>query len=154
MRSLLIATLAACSGSSTAPDASDNCANDPRAETFTVGLEHMGDAGALDFKLMSVDPAPPARTTATMYNTWIVQINAMSNGVVGAPMTNEQMSVTPFMPDHGHGTAIIPVVTAQPTAGQYQIAKIDTWMPGLWEITIAATTAPADQTVYRFCIAN
>lgn len=151
MRSLLFVTLAACGSSgSTGPDAADNCTNDPRAETPVVPLEHMGDGGALDFKIMSYDPAPPARGN----NTWIVQINQMTGGVVGQPMSNEQMTVTPFMPDHGHGTAIVPVITTMPTAGQYQIANINTWMPGLWEITIAATTAPADQTVYRFCIPN
>ncbi len=148
----LLLSLAACGGSGGgSPDAADDCTGDPRAETFYVGLDHHGDAGNLDFVLESADPAPPARGD----NTWIVQVSAMSAGVVGSPVTGVQMAVTPFMPDHQHGTPIPVVVTPMPTAGQYQLSPINMWMPGYWETTIQAQlNTTSDSTVFKFCIPN
>src|SRR5262249_3959976 len=146
----LIALLGACSGSSSTPDAADDCTNDPRAETFHVGLDHHGQNGNLDFVLESSDPAPPARGN----NTWLLQVNAMPAGVVAQPLTGVTMAVTPFMPDHQHGTPIPVNVTAMPTAGQYQLSPVNTWMPGYWETTIQAqVNTTSDTTVFKFCIA-
>lgn len=148
----LVLALAACGSSSPAPDAPDDCTNDPRAEQFVVNLDHHGMSGNLDFVLVSADPAPPARPN----NTWVIQINAMSSGVVGSPVTGlaPNMAVTPFMPDHQHGTPIPVNITAMPTAGQYQLSPINTWMPGLWQTTIQAQSGSvSDSTVYSFCIA-
>jgi hypothetical protein len=132
------------------PDADEGlaCVTSGRGETYVVGLEHAGMAGALDFKLMSAMPAPPGFNN----NTWIIQINSMSGGVVGAPATGATLIVTPFMPDHQHGT--LPVsVQPMPTAGQYQLSPVNMWMPGLWETTIDAQVGAAhDTTVFRFCI--
>ena len=126
-----------------------NCDNEPTADEFVVGLQKAGDAGALDFQLMSATPAPPARGD----NTWIVQVSALAGGVVGAPVDGATIYVTPFMPEHQHGTPIDPVVEAQATAGQYKLSPVNLWMPGLWETTIEVTSASGDDDViYRFCI--
>ncbi len=159
MRQALVAGLAlgsaslsgACAenGSGGDDDSSYNCATETRADTFVVGLEKIGDGAVLDFKLMSANPAPPARGD----NTWILQINAMTGGAVGAPSTGASMTVTPFMPDHQHGTPSEVSVMAMPDAGQYQLSPVNMWMPGLWETTITATSATGtDTVVYRFCI--
>lgn len=141
---------AACGGGNAAPDADEGlaCVEAKRGEDYHVGLEHQGTKGQLDFALMSATPAPPAFND----NIWIVQINAMSAGIVGAPAANASLTVTPFMPDHAHGT--LPVkVDPMPDAGQYKLSPITLWMAGLWEITIDATAGAAhDSTVYRFCI--
>jgi hypothetical protein len=149
----VVATLlvtAACGGGSTTPDAEVvNCATETRADTFVVGLEKAGDAGMLDYKLISADPAPPARND----NSWVIQINAMSGGVVGAPVTGATIGVTPFMPDHQHGAGKAVIVTPLTDAGQYQLSPINMWMPGLWETTIDAQSASGNDTVvFRFCI--
>lgn len=147
----LVALTGACMNNTTTgdDDASYNCATETRADTFVVGLEKVGDSAALDFKLMTADPAPPARGD----NTWIVQVNAMTSGVVGSPITGASMTVTPFMPDHQHGTPVDVKVMAMPDAGQYQLSPVNMWMPGLWETTITATSAAGtDTVVYRFCI--
>jgi hypothetical protein len=141
--------LAACGSNPAVPDASDNCTNDPRAEQFMVNLDHKGVAGNLDFVLISADPAPPARPN----NTWVLQINSMASGVVGSPLAGVDMAVTPFMPDHQHGTPIPVMVTPMATAGQYQLSPINTWMPGYWETTIQAESgSTTDSTVFKFCI--
>jgi len=153
MRTILASTLllAACGGGgSTTPDAEViNCATETRADTFVVGLEKAGDAGALDFKLISADPAPPARND----NTWVVQVNAMASGVVGAPVDGATLSVTPFMPDHQHGAGKTVIVAPATAPGQYTLTPINMWMPGLWETTIDAASASGnDSVVFRFCI--
>jgi hypothetical protein len=142
---------AACSDSSNPGDGMVDCSKVTNVDTFVVGLEHMGSQGLLDFKLMSADPAPPARDD----NTWVVQINSMASGVVGNPLTGATLVVTPYMPAHGHPAGKEVLITAMPTAGQYQLAPVNLWMPGVWETTIQASQASTtDSTVYRFCIPN
>jgi hypothetical protein len=157
MRSIVLARLVAMgvamagcgSGASTA-DADEGlaCAAAHRGEDYAVGLEHAGKDGELNFRLMSATPAPPGFSD----NTWILQVNTMSGGVVGAPATGASFIVTPFMPDHSHGTLRVDV-TPMPEAGQYRLAPITLWMAGLWEITIDVQAgAVRDSTIYRFCI--
>lgn len=152
MLSLGIAGLAACGGGTVPPDADEAlaCMTSGRGDTYVVGLEHQGVGGLLDFKLISADPAPPARNL----NTWLIQINSMAAGVVGAPATGASMTVTPFMPDHQHGAGAYQVqVQEMPDAGQYKLSEINTWMPGYWEITIDAQVGGVhDTVVYKFCI--
>jgi hypothetical protein len=154
MRALALSAItlvAACGGGGAPSDADEGlaCVASGRGETYVVGLEHPGVVGALDFKLMSAVPAPPGFND----NTWIIQINAMSAGIVGAPATDASLTVTPFMPDHQHGTAIRAKVEPMPEAGQYKLTPINMWMPGLWEITIKAQVGTvSDTVVYKFCI--
>ncbi|HEU4734335.1 MAG TPA: hypothetical protein VFT22_40865 [Kofleriaceae bacterium] len=144
--------MASCGGGNAAPDADEAmaCVASGRGDIYAVGLEHPGTGGLLDFKLMSADPAPPGRNL----NTWVIQVNSMSSGVVGAPATGASMIVTPYMPDHQHGAGAYKVqVEAMPDAGQYKLSQINTWMPGYWEITIDATAGEVhDTVVYKFCI--
>jgi hypothetical protein len=147
-----LVVMTACGGSDGPPDADEAlaCLASGRGDVYVVGLEHPGVGGLLDFKLMSADPAPPARNL----NTWIIQVNSMSSGVVGAPSTDASIFVTPYMPDHQHGAGAYKVkVAPMPDAGQYQLSQINTWMPGYWEITIDVTAgAVHDSVVYKFCI--
>jgi len=134
---------------STGDDQPVNCALEDRDDDFVVGLSKVGDGAALGFSLMTADPAPPARGD----NTWVVQINQMTNGVAGAAVTDATLTVTPFMPDHGHPAG--KTVKIEPTGvdGQYQLSPINLWMPGLWEITIDTSSASGDDSVvFRFCI--
>ena len=154
MRSLiattLLASITACGGGGVVDtdSATYNCATETRADTFVVGLDKRGAATALDFKLVQADPAPPARND----NTWQLQISAMSGGVVGNTVAGASLTVTPFMPDHQHGTPIQVGITDK-GGGMYQLSPVNMWMPGLWETTIQATSASgSDQAVFRFCI--
>jgi hypothetical protein len=126
-----------------------NCAAETRADTFFAGMHKAGAAQALDFKLMSADPAPPARGD----NTWELQVSAMSAGTVGSGVTGASLSVTPFMPDHQHGTPIQVEITDKGN-GMYELTPVNLWMPGLWQTTIQASSAngASDAVVYSFCI--
>lgn len=142
--------VAACSGASSPPPDADEalaCLASGRGDVYRVGLEKTGQSSKLSVKLMSADPAPPARNL----NTWIIQVNAMPGG---APLSGATMTVTPFMPDHQHGAGAYRVqVEAMPDAGQYRLSQINTWMPGYWEVTIDAQAGDVrDTVVFGFCI--
>jgi hypothetical protein len=151
MKALFVAAvglLPACGGDDNTGDDVD-CTQVTGADTFVVGLEKMGTSGAMDFRLMSATPAPPARGD----NTWVLQINSMASGVVGAPVDGAMLQVTPFMPAHQHGSPISVTITPGTTAGEYNLTPVNLWMPGVWETTIRATSATTtDSTVYKFCI--
>jgi hypothetical protein len=154
MRSVLAACvtfLAACPGNGDDGSGSDvDCTMVTGADTFVVGLEKPGMNGALDFKMMSATPAPPARGD----NTWIFQINEMASGVVGNPIDGLSLMVTPFMPAHQHGSPIQVQITPTGDPGGYKLDPVNLWMPGVWETTIRAVTSSqtSDTVVYRFCI--
>jgi hypothetical protein len=156
MRSVLLGLLvgaAACGSSgSSAPDGPFDCSQVTGTDTFVVGLDHHGDAGALDFKMMSADPAPPARDD----NTWVIEVSSMSSGVVGNPVAGLSIMAIPYMPAHQHGSPKQVIVTPSTSSpGQYTLSPVNMWMPGVWETTITATQgSTTDSTVFRFCIPN
>jgi hypothetical protein len=148
LSSLSLLFLAAC-GTHDHGDDEPDCSQVTGADEFVVGLQKTGDGGRLDFKMMSADPAPPARGD----NTWVIQVSTMDSGVVGAPIDGATLTASPFMPAHQHGTPIRVEVTPAGTAGQYTLSPVNLWMPGVWETTILASKDDTtDSAVYRFCI--
>ena len=150
MRTIVfLVAVAACGGQTQqgTPDAAYDCTVETRADTFSAGMMKVGTGGQLTFKLMSSMPAPPARNN----NTWQIDIVDGSN----QPVTGAAVTVTPFMPDHNHGTQIKAVVT-EPTPGHYKADPVNLWMPGLWQVTIKATPngGTADAAVFSFCISS
>src|SRR5438128_2494840 len=87
---------AATSGQSPA----NNCTADNRKEAFSAGMSK--PAGTLKIQLAAAAPAPPAKGTNELT---IEVLDSAGNPVDGATVT-----VTPFMPDHGHGSAVVPIV--------------------------------------------
>lgn len=148
LASSLFLGLVACGTNAGDDDDAVDCSTVTDADTFTVGLEKPGVGGMLDFKLMSIDPSIPTRS----FNTWVLQIDSMSSGVVGSPVDGANLVVSPFMPAHQHGPGVDPIVTATGNPGEYKIEKINLWMPGVWETTMQVSTPNADRAVYRFCI--
>jgi hypothetical protein len=139
------------SGGDTPPDADEAlaCMTSMRGDLYTTNLGRDGTGGLLHFTLVSADPAPPARNL----NTWVVRINSMTSGLLGAPADDAVMTVTPFMPDHQHGAGAYTVQVQGMGSGQYTLSQINTWMPGYWEITIDAQVGSVhDSVVYKFCI--
>jgi hypothetical protein len=152
---LLAITLFACAcGTNSSGDDDDSqdpvdCSTVTGADTFTVGLDKPGVSGAVDFKLMSISPAPAIRGN----NDWTVEIDAMSSGVDGAPMDGATLDVSSYMPAHGHYSPITPTITATGTPGEYKISPVNLWMPGLWQTTITVSSAmPPDRAVFAFCV--
>lgn len=131
------------SSSSSGAAPATGCAADTRKDVFTKGLAK--PAGTLSVKMMDAAPAPPSKG-----------MNEMTIEVVdaaGAPVDNATITVTPFMPDHGHGSAVKPVVTPA-GGGKYTIAKVYLAMAGLWRITVTVQQASGsiDEAAFQFCL--
>jgi YtkA-like protein len=149
---LLTTALAACGTTDpgTGDDTPVNCDEITGTDQFVVGLEKVGNANMLDYKMISGDPAPPARND----NTWVIQLNQMQGTTVGAAVAGASIVVTPFMPAHQHGAGKSVLITPMPTDGQYKLSPINLWMPGVWETTIEVVSSPmgTDKVVFKFCI--
>jgi hypothetical protein len=144
----LLASLASCSGSSAGPDADVvdsgiGCKLDPRQDMYAPNLTKAGKMGKLTFVLVSSDPGPPIKGN----NTWEVQVLDSSM----QPVTGATMTAKPFMPDHGHGTSVVPIVSADGMS--YMVTPLYLFMPGLWQVTLNATSGgTTDSAVFSFCI--
>lgn len=124
--------------------AARDCTTERRADAYGVGLAKTGSAFTVAF--VDAMPAPPTRGD----NTWRVQVTDESD----APVTDLALAVAPFMPDHMHGTSIEAHVEPGETAGEYVIAPVNLFMPGLWEVTLEMTTPDGDEddVVFAFCV--
>lgn len=119
-----------------------DCTLEKRDDDFVIGLTKPGDSGLLSFQIMEAEP--PARYE----NRWVVQINQGST-----PVTDATLTITSYMPDHGHLSPIEAEITSMPTAGQYEIEPIYFSMPSLWEVTIDTESSAGDDTVvFRVCV--
>ena len=75
-------------------------------------------------QILQIDPAYPIKGL----NEWTVQLSIKSGEMVQADQCT--VTLTPFMPDHGHGTAEVEVEDLGD--GQFTFKAIDLLMPGLW----------------------
>lgn len=128
---------------------SGSCSQETRAEPYLAGLEKPGKQGSLVFRLIESQPGPPQKGD----NVWTLAIKNSS----GSAQPAATVSVTPFMPDHGHGSPIKAEVSELATpagGGQYRVSPVNLFMPGLWQITVAAQTTggASDSAVFAFCI--
>ena len=132
------------SGASGTSGTTSACATDTRKDIYTAGLAKQ-TSGALSVKLMEATPAPPAKQSNAL--TFVVA-DAAGKGVDGATL-----SVTPFMPDHGHGSSVKPTVTPM-GGGTYDVANVYLPMPGLWRLTVTVQmpNVAAQDVAFSFCI--
>ncbi len=128
---------AACSSdggpATSTPDVATGCSNDPRVLTLAGGLTVTGAAKQLVVALISLAPA----TVTKGVNEWTIELR----DATGRPLDGATITVTPYMPDHGHGASVVPTVTAL-GGGRYDVANLTLPMPGVWQLTFDATLAP------------
>ncbi len=121
------------------------CLTDVRAMTYAANMQLASKEGRLKLVLESSDPAPPIKGN----NNWVLKVL----DAAGAPVTGATLMVVPKMPDHGHGTSIVPTIT--PMGDAYQIGNVNLFMAGLWEVTISVSAAmSSDYGVFSFCVAG
>ncbi len=123
-----------------------DCEKETRQDEFVIGLTKPGENSRLEFKLLSSDPAPPARGD----NTLVLQLSTMAAPTT--PVSGASMSVSPFMPDHEHPSGKAVKITPLTEPGQYQLEPVNLHMPGLWEVTVEVDGANSDRAVFRFCL--
>ncbi len=123
------------------------CAEETRAMSYGAGMEVMGEAGLAKIMLVDASPAPPIRDL----NDW--QLSLMDAD--GAPLEVMSIEVTPWMPDHGHGspnpdTALL----AGDETGSYELVNLDLFMAGYWEVhfDIEIDAETSERVTYGFCV--
>lgn len=134
----------ACSASdATTPPAAQVCATDPRVSAFKLGIESTSPTKAVRVSIVSATPAYVIQGV----NEWTL---AITDGA-GAPLDGLTVAVKPVMPDHGHGSSTVPVVTPL-GGGRYRAAGISLPMRGVWNVAIAVTGAVNDSVTFTFCV--
>ena len=142
---MVVASLVSgCSAPPETPPAVVTCTSDERVTAWRSGLT--ASASELVVTLIQADPSPPARGT----NVWRVTATDSS----GAALKDATLTVTAFMPDHGHGTSVTPLI--EPTgAGAWTVSQLDLFMPGVWRVAFTATTPDkVAEVAFFFCIAG
>jgi hypothetical protein len=129
-----------------------SCEEDTRDEPYVAGMEKTGEAG-YTITLMDSDNAPPAKGD----NVWTVKVTDPN----GEPVEGITFECLAYMPDHGHSSPVIPVVTEM-GEGMYTLDPINLFMPGYWETTVTAVDAGAtdspdddvdlDTVQFNFCV--
>jgi len=145
-------SLAACGGGDDATQPSTTsgataistaCAADTRKDVYVAGLTK--PAGALSVKLMDASPSPPS----TGVNTLTLEVM----DAAGAPVDGATITVTPWMPDHAHGSSVKPAVAAA-GSGTYTVSNVYLVMAGLWQVKVSVQRAPGDvqEAMFQFCL--
>lgn len=130
----------ACSGTSATAGAGDGgldgapLGGDPYATATSAGGLHV-DA--------RTDPQPPPR------GTFDVELRVADPS--GAPVDGLSLDVVPWMPAMGHGSSIVPNVTAQ-GGGRYTIGNVSMVMPGDWELRTNITGRLTDHVAITITI--
>lgn len=115
-------------------------------EDIIAGLTKEGTNAIVQVRYVASTPAPPAEDD----NRWTVQLLDMT----GAPLTDGAITdVKPWMPDHGHGTMVVPTMSDMDADGMVEIGAIDFRMPGVWTLTFTVETAgQIDTATFGLCI--
>ncbi len=108
------------------------------------GLEVESQQG-IQFRLVQAQP----EEQIVGDNAWRFELQQDDELVEGLA---DVMTVTPFMPDHGHGTAVA-VGVAEVEPGEYELSPVNLRMPGYWLITIEiAGDGGADVAQFGVCV--
>jgi hypothetical protein len=137
--------LCACGPKPSGSDAGEvGCATRTDVDVYAQGLQRASPNGHFSATLVSADPAPPVRGT----NNWTVKLTDAQGNVAG-----DAPEATPFMPEHGHGTSVVPSMQKQ-NDGTYQVGPLYLFMPGVWRVTFSpmAGATDADSPRFLFCI--
>jgi hypothetical protein len=100
-----------------------------------------------DHSLFHVDilpaPDPPVRGTDT--------IDLSITNASGAPVEGMQIAAQPWMPAHGHGTSVVPMLAEQ-GGGRYQLQNVYLYMAGTWELRLTFSGQESDTATANFDI--
>jgi hypothetical protein len=105
-----------------------------RAEPVTAGMSKLSDQG-YSFELEKLEPSVPVQSDSTPGNHWTVVITDPD----GAKVTGASLSITSYMPDHGHPGP--PAAAVETGDGSYDVADLVFPMPTLYTVTLVLTLA-------------
>jgi hypothetical protein len=127
------------------PDDAGECAGD--FDTYQAGMSREAEPGQLTVELVESQPAPPA---VRKDNVWWLRLSDSE----GLPVLGAELLVTPYMPEHQHGSA--EVVVEELGDGEYRLSPLELIMPGVWEIPVSITPSDGEtsEMTFRFCLAE
>jgi YtkA-like len=146
--------IAGCGSGAATTDSSSiafsTCATEKRAVPYQPGMEVTSSAGLFKVKLVESVPGPPVKGN----EVWTIEVDDATSTST-SPLDGLTVSVTPWMPDHGHGTE--PVNVTASGGGKYGLDPLYLYMRGYWEIRLAiaagaGATATADDAMIPICI--
>lgn len=121
------------------------CAEEQRKDDYAPGISKpAGDD--LTVKIVDAMPEFPKKGM----NDLTLELVDSS----GAPVDGATVTVRPYMPDHAHGTNVVPEVTPS-GEGRYAVSKVYLMMAGLWQLTVSVQSSgggPLKEAVFLFCI--
>ena len=116
---------------------------DDGADTYHAGIEREGDAGLVLVRLVDSDPIPQD----TGLYTWTLTVQDLA----GEPLVGAVVSAEPTMPAHGHGTfPAITEATPLEEAGHFQLAGMDLFMAGVWDVALTVSLADGGSDTLTF----
>ena len=99
------------------------------------------DSGELSVEVRTAPTQPPTRGT--------LSVELFVRSVAGVPQDGLTVSVIPWMPYMGHGTSVVPTVTAE-GGGKYLVSNLSLFMPGTWELRTTFTGSTIGHLVPTF----
>lgn len=144
------AALPAChsNGETATPDADFvSCVGETRATPYAPGMQVTSTNGTFVVKLLSNTYTDPTGTKDEAFvkgnDVWTVETDIAATMM---PVDGLSISVSPYMPDHGHGTTPVGVMPVG-SDGKYMIEPVNLYMAGYWEVTFRIVeTPPVDAT--------
>jgi hypothetical protein len=113
-------------------------------EDFVLGMSKTTPSGALTVAIVTAEPAPPL----VGRNSWTVMLSDES----GEAITAASVTLTGWMPRHGHGLSSVPL-TDELDGGRYELQPINLFMPQLWEFGVGVTrNDDRDVVTFSFCV--
>ncbi len=136
------AATAAAGAAGTAAGDTGTCADDARAQPYADGMMAEGDGGML----LTLERSSPTPRVGS--NRWALHIS----DAAGEPVLGAKVRVTPFMPDHGHGSPLVAAVD-ELGDGAYEAFPVQFNMTGYWRVTVKVTTETSvDSAIFQLCI--
>lgn len=115
-------------------------------DAYVAGLTKAGEMGLMQVSLLDASPAPPQKGD----NTWTVQILDDAGQPFPAASLDD---VVPWMPEHGHGTSVVPAIGDGDGEARFEVQQVDFRMAGVWTVTFEVTTTDGvDRAVFGICI--
>jgi YtkA-like len=123
------------------------CATETRGPEDPTGIPYTSTGMNFTVKLLASSPTKPVKGN----NTWSVEVDDAG----GMPLDALDLTVTPWMPDHGHGSE--PVAVTPAGSGTYSLMPVYLYMSGLWQVKLMITATSqdggiADQAIIPICI--
>jgi len=109
-----------------------------RAEPISAGMSKVSDQG-YTFALESLEPSVPVQSDSPPGNHWTVSVTDPD----GAKVTGASLSITTYMPDHGHSGP--PAAAVETSDGTYDVIDLILPMPTLYTVSLILTLADGEK---------